>query len=156
MALELPLPKQILTHAHWTMDRAKMSKSVGNVVDPFSTLDEFGVDTMRYYLVRDGGIKDDADYKDAYIRGRYKHELQDGLGNLISRIMRSKKWVVNEAVQNGEVPKEPKAVDLSKAVVALPDSVAQSMDELDPGTALRQIMNTISMVGTLYCDLRFN
>lgn len=148
MALNLPLPKQILTHAHWTMDRAKMSKSVGNVVDPFFALNTYGIDTLRYYLVRDGGIKDDADYKDEFIYGRYKNELQDGLGNLISRIMRSKKWNMSKAVHNGELPDDQTALTLSNAIKVLPDTVTQSMHELDPGAALRQIISTISMVGS--------
>ncbi|KAL8960249.1 MAG: hypothetical protein Q9183_005499, partial [Haloplaca sp. 2 TL-2023] len=62
LALDLPLPKQILTHAHWTLGHEKMSKSRGNVVNPFFALDRFGSDVMRYYLIRDGGIKDDSDY----------------------------------------------------------------------------------------------
>ena len=50
MALDMPLPKKILTHAHWTLGKEKMSKSTGNVVNPFFAIDRFGVDTMRYYL----------------------------------------------------------------------------------------------------------
>lgn len=59
MAAELPLPKQILAHAHWTMGKQKMSKSRGNVADPFQVLKDYGVDPVRYYLVRDGGLADD-------------------------------------------------------------------------------------------------
>lgn len=59
-ALGLPLPKQILSHAHWTVNRQKMSKSIGNVADPFKAMDELGVDLVRYYLARVGGrFKDD-------------------------------------------------------------------------------------------------
>ena len=146
MALDLPLPKQVLTHAHWTIDKAKMSKSVGNVVDPFVAMDHFGTDTMRYYLIRDGGIKDDADYKDAFIYARYKKGLQDGLGNLVSRVLRSKKWNLRNAVRNGKVPPDQTAAILSDAVAALPDTVAKSIDNLDSGDGLRQIMSTIYKV----------
>ena len=66
MALDLPLPKQILTHAHWTLGRQKMAKSTGNVVNPFFALERFGIDAMRWYLVHDGGITDDADYDNRY------------------------------------------------------------------------------------------
>lgn len=59
MAAELPLPKQILAHAHWTMGKQKMSKSRGNVADPFQVMKDYGVDPVRYYLVRDGGLADD-------------------------------------------------------------------------------------------------
>lgn len=55
LALDLPLPKHILTHGHWTMDRFKMSKSRGNVANPFDAMQLWGVDAMRMYLMRVGG-----------------------------------------------------------------------------------------------------
>jgi methionyl-tRNA synthetase len=59
-ALELPAQKQLLAHAHWTVEQKKMSKSLGNVADPFEAIDEFGVDVVRYYLLRVGGrFRDD-------------------------------------------------------------------------------------------------
>ena len=59
MAAGLPLPKQIIAHGHWLMGDYKMSKSRGNVVDPYKLLEKFGVDAVRYYFVRDGGISYD-------------------------------------------------------------------------------------------------
>lgn len=59
MAADLPLPKQILAHAHWTMNKTKMSKSLQNVVDPFPFIETFHADPVRYYLLRDGGLADD-------------------------------------------------------------------------------------------------
>jgi methionyl-tRNA synthetase len=59
-ALELPLQKQLLAHAHWTTEQKKMSKSLGNVADPFEAIEEFGVDVVRFYLARIGGrFRDD-------------------------------------------------------------------------------------------------
>ena len=55
LALEIPLPQTILAHGHWTMAKQKMSKSVGNVVDPFEVMRIYGVDAVRYYLLRVGG-----------------------------------------------------------------------------------------------------
>ena len=71
LALDLPLPRRLLTHAHWTLGRAKMSKSVGNVVNPFFAIDRFGVDVMRFYLAHDGGIQHDSDYSNFHIIERY-------------------------------------------------------------------------------------
>ena len=55
MALDLPLPKRLLVHSHWTVEKKKMSKSVGNVVDPFETMETYGPDAARYFLARAGG-----------------------------------------------------------------------------------------------------
>ncbi|KAG0360842.1 methionyl-tRNA synthetase [Gamsiella multidivaricata] len=60
MAAELTLPKRIVAHAHWTQSKMKMSKSIGNVVDPFTAMKEFGTDAIRFYLMNDGGLADDA------------------------------------------------------------------------------------------------
>lgn len=148
MALELPLPRQILTHAHWTLGRAKMSKSRGNVVNPFFALERFGVDTMRYYLAHDGGLKDDASYDNSHIIERYKKGLQSGLGNLLSRVVRGKKgWSVRRAVERGTINEDdPSAVERHKRFEELPDKVAQSMEQLDPGAALHLIMNGVYSV----------
>jgi methionyl-tRNA synthetase len=59
LAAELPLPKQILSHGHWLIQNQKMSKSSGNGIDPFELIKEFGLDTIRYFLIRDGGISID-------------------------------------------------------------------------------------------------
>jgi len=102
MALDLPLPKSILTHAHWTLGNQKMSKSTGNVVNPYFAIDRFGVDVMRYYLAREGGMKDDASYDNVHIIRRYDKDLKSQLGNLASRLTRSKKWNIREAVQSAQ------------------------------------------------------
>lgn len=98
LAVGLPPPKQLLSHAHWTMDKKKMSKSTGNVVNPFFAIDRWGLDTMRYFMLRDGGIDHDADYDNAHIFARHDKDLQSTIGNLLSRITRSQKWKVSDAV----------------------------------------------------------
>jgi methionyl-tRNA synthetase len=55
MALDLPLPTTILSHAHWTIEQRKMSKSIGNVADPFEAMKRYHPDVIRYYLARVGG-----------------------------------------------------------------------------------------------------
>lgn len=99
MALDLPPPKRIMTHAHWTLGKQKMAKSTGNVVNPFFALDRFGTDAMRFYLVHNGGLVDDADYDNEYIVTRYNTDLKNGLGNLTSRILNGKTWNVERAVK---------------------------------------------------------
>ena len=147
LALELPLPRQILTHAHWTLGRQKMAKSTGNVVNPFFALDRFGVDTMRYYLAHDGGIGSDADYANDFIIERYKKGLQGGLGNLTSRLLRAKGWDVRSAVSRAHADHLPAADGISARqrgrANALAASVDRHFEKLDPGAALKLIMQTI-------------
>lgn len=100
MALNLPVPTSYLSHAHWTMNTQKMSKSLGNVVNPFGAIKRFGVDAIRYYMARDGGLANDAPYENSYIVTRYKSELQGQLGNLLSRVTRSKFWDVEECIRS--------------------------------------------------------
>ncbi|KAH9002278.1 tRNA synthetases class I (M)-domain-containing protein [Lactarius hatsudake] len=85
-ALDLPLPKRLLAHSHWTVNRRKMSKSIGNVVDPFQAIDELGADPVRYYLARIGGrFKDDVDWSSEQLENNAS-ELQSLLGNFYLRI----------------------------------------------------------------------
>lgn len=134
------------------MGRQKMSKSVGNVVNPFFALDRFGVDTMRYYLIHDGGIRNDADYENSYIVERYKKGLSGGIGNLTSRVTRGKKWSVRKAVERATSgaasPASGNAAQSFRTLlIDLPDAVSQKFVELDPGAALKIIMNTIYEAG---------
>ncbi|ORZ27075.1 tRNA synthetases class I (M)-domain-containing protein [Lobosporangium transversale] len=85
MAAKLDLPKRIVAHAHWTQRKMKMSKSIGNVVDPFTAMEEFGTDTIRFYLMNDGGLVDDTDYSSSLVMERYRKLLAGQLGNLLNR-----------------------------------------------------------------------
>lgn len=86
LAAGIQPPKSIQTHAHWTMENHKMSKSRGNVVDPWRAIDQFGTDTIRYYLMRDGRIENDGNYSTEHVILRHNHELLHGFGNLVSRL----------------------------------------------------------------------
>lgn len=152
LAVDLPLPKRMLSHAHWTLGRKKMSKSVGNVVNPFYAMDRFGVDTMRYYLVHDGGIETDGDYGNEQIVDRYKKGLQGGLGNLLGRITRTNRWSVRESVVRGPLVLEDsknsqKGDEAIEAQVAAVQNVASkaagNMEKLDPRAALHDIMDVV-------------
>ncbi|MDW7980769.1 MAG: methionine--tRNA ligase [Verrucomicrobiales bacterium] len=84
-AAGLPLPKQVLVHGWWQKDGQKMSKSLGNVVDPVAVIDEWGVDAFRYYVLRELDIGPDGNWTDASFVARYNTELANGLGNLLNR-----------------------------------------------------------------------
>ncbi|MCJ1351586.1 MAG: methionyl-tRNA synthetase [Icmadophila ericetorum] len=147
MALDLPLPRQVLTHAHWTLGQQKMAKSTGNVVNPFFAIDRFDVDTMRFYLVHDGGIQDDADYENSHIVERYKKALQGQLGNLASRIVRGKRWNVRSTVVHATTRDASPEGELGKEhylrLIELPGTVSSKMTELNSSGAVREIMKVI-------------
>jgi len=84
-AAGLPLPRQVLVHGWWQKDNQRMSKSLGNVVDPIAVIDEWGVDAFRYYVVRELDIGPDGNWTDAGFAARYETELANGLGNLVNR-----------------------------------------------------------------------
>ena len=86
LALGLPLPKTILSHGHITVDGAKMSKSIGNVVDPLEVLNKHGIDPFRYFFLRHVPTTEDADFSWEKFESAYADELANDLGNLIQRL----------------------------------------------------------------------
>ena len=86
MALNLPLPKVLLVHGHITSGGSKMSKSIGNVVDPVEILDNFGPEALRYFFLRHIPTQDDGDFSWERFEASYNGELGNDLGNLIQRV----------------------------------------------------------------------
>ncbi len=86
LALELPLPKILLVHGHINVDGAKMSKSVGNVVDPVELIDNYGRDAFRYYFSRHIPTQDDGDFTWQKFETAYNSEMGNDLGNLVQRV----------------------------------------------------------------------
>ena len=85
MALEIPLPHTIFAHGWWTVNGEKMSKSRGNVVDPYAMVDTFGTDAFRYFLLREVPFGQDGDFSHESFIGRINSDLANGIGNLLSR-----------------------------------------------------------------------
>ncbi|EPZ31324.1 Methionyl/Leucyl tRNA synthetase domain-containing protein [Rozella allomycis CSF55] len=87
----LSLPKKIIIHSHWTMNGRKMSKSDGNVINPFNVIDAFGVDALRYFLLKEGYLRRDSDIDISAnsISATYKSDLMSYYGNMFSRIFKT-------------------------------------------------------------------
>jgi methionyl-tRNA synthetase len=79
------IPKQLIVHGFWMNRGAKMSKSVGNIVDPVPYIEKFGADAIRYFLLREMVVGQDADFWDEKLQQRYQSDLGNDLGNLVNR-----------------------------------------------------------------------
>ena len=86
MSANIPLPQAIFAHGWWLIGESKMSKSLGNVVDPLGLIEEYGVDPVRYYLMREMVLGHDASYTIESFIKRYNSDLANDFGNLLSRI----------------------------------------------------------------------
>ena len=85
MSAGLPLPRHVISHGWWTMDGAKMSKSLGNVVRPSVYVEAYGLDAFRYFVLREMVLGSDAAFNDEAFHNRYTADLANDLGNLLSR-----------------------------------------------------------------------
>lgn len=86
LSAQLPLPASLLVHGYVTVNGQKMSKTLGNVVDPFPLVARYGVDPLRYYFLREIPSYGDGDFNEAKLVERYNGELADGIGNLVARV----------------------------------------------------------------------
>jgi len=87
LSLGLPLPKTIFVHGFITIGGQKMSKSLGNVVDPFELVKKYGTDAVRYFLLREIPSTEDGDFTYEKFKARYNSDLASGLGNLVARVI---------------------------------------------------------------------
>lgn len=86
LAAGLPLPKAVFVHGFITANGRKISKTIGNVIDPFEMAGRYGADPVRYYLAREISTHEDGDFNERDLVGRYNGELANGIGNLVARV----------------------------------------------------------------------
>jgi methionyl-tRNA synthetase len=140
MALKLPLPTAIYAHGWWTVNGEKMSKSRGNVVDPNTMIDDFGVDAFRYFLLREVPFGQDGDFSRGALINRINSELADGLGNLLSRTL-----TMIERFCDGRIPQVNESVttlgeaEFMQATGALHATAKAYIEELQFSRALEAI-----------------
>ncbi len=86
MSAKLPLPKGLFVHGYFTVDGQKMSKTLGNVVDPIELIEKYGTDALRYYFLSQIPATDDGDFSEDKLKTVYNADLANGLGNLVARV----------------------------------------------------------------------
>ena len=142
-ALGLPLPKQVFGHGWLVLDGGKMSKSKGNVVDPVVLCERYGVDAIRYFLMREMPFGADGVFNNEALLNRMNSDLANDLGNLVSRSV-----AMVEKYFDGVVPAcgELTDVDLDLRAMAqtLPERVEQHMNEFQFSLALSDIWQFIA------------
>lgn len=143
MALDLPLPKHLAVHGWITFNGQKMSKSLGNVVDPFILGERYGADAIRYHILREMALGADSSFSNEIMINRINSDLANGLGNLVSRTV-----AMADKYFGGTLPADREEGDFDAELIAeaeeLRAKVDEFMDKTQINNALAEIFKVVS------------
>ncbi|NIA67751.1 methionine--tRNA ligase [Pelagibius litoralis] len=150
MAAGVPTPKRVFAHGWWTNEGEKISKTVGNVIAPADLVERYGLDQVRYFLLREVPFGNDGDFSNKAIIGRMNYDLANQFGNLAQRVL---SMIAKNC--DAKVPQpqafEPEDEDLLRATALLLQDVRADMDRQQFHQALTKIWKVVSAANS-YID----
>ena len=142
MAAGLPVPKRVFSHGWWTVEGAKMSKSIGNVVNPLTLVEKFGLDPVRFFLLREVPFGNDGDFSERALVSRMNSELANDFGNLAQR---SLSLIAKNC--GGALPAQGARTEDDDALLAqaaaLPGALREKMDRQAIHDAIEEVWKLI-------------
>ena len=146
MSLDLPLPRHIAAHGWWTRNGAKMSKSVGNVIDPIEVANAYGLEPFRYFMLREVPFGQDGDFSQKALVDRLNSDLSNDLGNLLNRLSGMSGKYFNYHITSKDVAMlHAKELGESEAILA---SLHDYMEQVQPHRYLEELWKIFSIANT--------
>ena len=139
MSIGIEIPKAIYVHGFVTSEGQKMSKSIGNVVDPLEYREKYGVDALRYYLLREIPTTDDGDFSHQRFVDVYNSELANGLGNLVNRVL-----MMTERYLDAQVPVAADGEAIYDDVESFVDRYKKSIDDYNLKAACEVVVELVN------------
>ncbi|MBA2792672.1 MAG: methionine--tRNA ligase [Thermoleophilaceae bacterium] len=138
MAAQLPVPERVFIHGYLLLNEEKMSKSLGNVIDPFQVMDLYGTDALRYYVLREVSLGQDGSVSPEGFERRYTSELANEYGNLASRTL-----AMIARFRDGVVPEAAPPAELSADFDGLAERIGERFDSVDVTGALEELWKLV-------------
>ncbi|MCL5970156.1 MAG: methionine--tRNA ligase [Patescibacteria group bacterium] len=163
LSAKLKLPKSIFVHGYFTVNGQKMSKSLGNVIDPVEMINKYGTDALRYYLLKEIPSAGDGDFSEERLKTAYNADLANGLGNLVARVAKMSEQInlevdstestieqnVSSSIENFEFDKTLKLIwqKIKESDTLINEKEIWKLEKQEKGKILTSLIETIRQIG---------